>query len=97
MATININKNLVRERVNGQTGETFLSVSVPPRYKGMPWGSFTCPVDAMSEGADDQHVVLDIEADKTYVAFGMGDAKKVFGYKPETLAARMTPRAKKQA
>ena len=93
MATVNINKNLVHMHKNGKTGEEFASVSIPPKYKGAPWGSFTVSTDKLAE-ADDTHYTLTVDAEKTYVSFGMGDERKLFGYGPEKLAARLTPRKK---
>jgi heme oxygenase len=88
---ISISKNLVHMRTNGETGEQFASISVPPRGKGLPWGNFTVNADAVTDDPfHEGRVLVNLDAaEKTFVSFGQGDARKSFGYAPATLAKRM--------
>lgn len=92
MDTLNVNSHLVHLHQSND-GDDFLSVSVPPNYKGAAWGSFCVPLDALTDGSDKNHVGIDLTGiDKVYVRYKAGDTVKTFSYKPETIIARMQPR-----
>ena len=87
--TIKISAKLVHLRRNAKTGKRFYSVSIPPK-DGRGWGSFTTDAKNVRNAPFEKGMkLIRLDPEKTYVTFGLGDAKKGFAYKPDTLVARM--------